>query len=699
MAPSSPHFRYVAMVPTGVTTWVDNKLSSSTTYRYRVRATNAGGDSVNSTALDVTLRSELLDPVFSAPTAVSAVVRSNSVALAWTSQATNESGFVIERKTGELGTWSAVATTAKDAVSWVDAAVLPATRYSYRIYAFNDSNRTNDSAEVVANTPGSAIWTGPNAGIWSTAGHWQGSPPVAAGNSSLVFNLAANRTTLNDLTNLALFSITWPAGTGANTITGNQFTLAGPLTVGATEAQRIESSFKLSGIQAFDVVANGNLTLAGGVQDGANPGAITKTGGGTLVLAGSNNFSGNGGNHVLFSGGNSGRVALAHPSALPSGAVVRFSGGGSGNLELQTDSATSAIALISGTGNGGTLTANRATPGPGLNHLLGMLDLSSVTLTVNNGPNVSSGSSRVTFPELRMTGGNDNQPVTLAGNADIALGSASITNNGFPKRLRLDGTSPNNIVSGVITDGIAVARIQLIKSNVGTWHLRGSNNYSGDTTVSAGTLKLDHPCLHDGAAVRIDGVLELSHGGIDRVGSLQLGGVIMPAGVYNASNSGGFITGNGSLSVGPVSDFDHWAQSSITARRPAADAMAGGDPDGDGETNLAEFAFLGDPLDGSGRGIRQVTIANELVLTIAIRRNNNVPFAGAPLQLAVGRITYFIEGGSDLQNFNGAVVEVPAQVDGLPDLTADPDYEYRGFRLAASVGLSGRGFLRARVER
>jgi autotransporter-associated beta strand protein len=697
-APGSPHFRYVAMVPAGTTSWQDGRLSSSTTYRYQVRATNAGGDSAPAAAVDVTLKSELLDPVFSAPSGVTATVRSNSVALAWSSHAANESGFMIERKTGTAGVWAVVATTAKDASSWVDSAVLPATRYFYRLHAFNDSNRTVDSPEAVADTPGSAIWTGPEAGLWSAAGHWQGSPPVAAGNSNLIFNLTDNRATVNDLAGLTVFSIAWPAGTGANTISGNRFTVAGPLSVGATQAQRIESPLGLSGPQVVDVATNGILTLSGDIQDGTSPGAITKTGGGTLVLGGSNSFSGSAGNRVLFSGGNSGRVVLAHPSALPTGAVVRFSGGGSGNLELLTDSPASAIAFASGTGNGGMLTANRATAGPGLVHSLGVLDLSSVTLTVNKGGNVTSGNSRVSFSELRMTGGNDNQPVTLAGDADITIGSAAITNNGFPKRLRLDGTSPNNQVGGVIADGIAGAKVQLIKSNVGTWHLRGNNTYSGDTTVSAGTLRLDFPCLHDGAAVRVDGVLELAHGGIDRVGSLQLAGVVMPAGVHNASNSGGRITGNGSLRVGPVSDFEHWAQAAITAREPAADATADGDPDGDGEVNLAEFAFRGDPLDGSARGLRRATTANELVLTLAVRRAGGAPFTGSPLRLAVHGVTYFIEGGADLAGFGGTVVEVPPQTEGLPDLVTDPDYEYRSFRLAASVGLPGRGFLRARVE-
>jgi hypothetical protein len=159
--------------------------------------------------------------------------------------------------------------------------------------------------------------------------------------------------------------------------------------------------------------------------------------------------------------------------------------------------------------------------------------------------------------------------------------------------------------------------------------------------------------------------------------------------------------------VGPDSDpFATWAAAEITALQPSADASASGDADGDGTPNLAEFAFRGDPLDGADNGIvtRFVTdssdagSARELVLTLAIRRGNPATFAGSPLQLQAGGVTYTVEGSTDLAGFGAAVSEVDPVTAGLPDLSADPDYEYRSFRLDASDGLTGKGFLRARVE-
>jgi hypothetical protein len=64
----------------------------------------------------------------------------------------------------------------------------------------------------------------------------------------------------------------------------------------------------------------------------------------------------------------------------------------------------------------------------------------------------------------------------------------------------------------------------------------------------------------------------------------------------------------------------------------------------------------------------------------------------------VAGVTYTIEGGINLVDFNEAVGEVTPLTTGLPDLTSDPDYEYRSFTLDASLGLLGKGFMRAKVE-
>ena len=155
--------------------------------------------------------------------------------------------------------------------------------------------------------------------------------------------------------------------------------------------------------------------------------------------------------------------------------------------------------------------------------------------------------------------------------------------------------------------------------------------------------------------------------------------------------------------IAVVAPYNAWAQTNITAINSTADATATGDPDGDGVTNLAEFAFHGDPLNGANTGYQVSAIEDtdsdalkELTLTLAVRNGSGSPiFTGSPSPTAtVDDITYTIEGSLDL-NFPNSVVTETAAPTGLPALPTG--WEYRRFRLDASNGLPGKGFLRAKI--
>lgn len=156
--------------------------------------------------------------------------------------------------------------------------------------------------------------------------------------------------------------------------------------------------------------------------------------------------------------------------------------------------------------------------------------------------------------------------------------------------------------------------------------------------------------------------------------------------------------------VPEVPAYDAWAAAAITARMPGGDVSPTGDPDGDGADNLTEFAFHGDPLDGSARGFHLVALEDtdvdnqpELTLTLAVRNGSGSPvFSGPPTPTAnVDGITYGIEGSLDLL-FPGSLVSETAVPGGLPPLPEG--WEYRRFRLDASNGLPDRGFLRAKAS-
>ena len=127
-----------------------------------------------------------------------------------------------------------------------------------------------------------------------------------------------------------------------------------------------------------------------------------------------------------------------------------------------------------------------------------------------------------------------------------------------------------------------------------------------------------------------------------------------------------------------------------------------GDPDGDGASNLREFALGGDPQAADGGGASVSRIANvggadHLVLTFACRSGATFT-SGGPITASLDGITYTVRGSGDLSAFLLGVSEVvPALTAGLPP-TPPSGYEYRTFGLTSDVASQPEGFLQVRVS-
>jgi autotransporter-associated beta strand protein len=92
----------------------------------------------------------------------------------------------------------------------------------------------------------------------------------------------------------------------------------------------------------------------------------------------------------------------------------------------------------------------------------------------------------------------------------------------------------------------------LTMSGSGILSLTGANTYRGNTTVTSGTLRLAQANTgNDKSVVSITegAMLALDFSGTDTVAALVIGGTAKPDGLYDASNSGGAITGTGGILV------------------------------------------------------------------------------------------------------------------------------------------------------
>ncbi|HEV3410539.1 MAG TPA: autotransporter-associated beta strand repeat-containing protein, partial [Chthoniobacterales bacterium] len=260
---------------------------------------------------------------------------------------------------------------------------------------------------------------------------------------------------------------------------------------------------------------------------------------------------------------------------------------------------------------------------------------------------------------------------------------------------------------GITLSGAISGTGSVTAADAGTKTLSGTNTYTGPTTVAAGTLSLSTPFLANDSIVTIasGAVLNLPHGNTDQVGALVLNGNSQPNGTYGALGSADpsdievpYITGPGRIRVQAATPYQQWAQDyNLAGNNYALSA----NPDGDGASNLEEFALGGNPNSASDAGSRSVQMVDtdnnaveEFTLTIEVRSGASFTPNGTELVASVDGITYRVQGSLELAQFNSSVSEVvPHLGTGAPS----PGYKFATFRLNASNGMAGGGFLRVVV--
>ena len=261
-----------------------------------------------------------------------------------------------------------------------------------------------------------------------------------------------------------------------------------------------------------------HLVLQGAVGDGGGAFGITKSGFGTLTLAGVNSYSGA---TTITAGGLNlpAGSSLTGSSVAVTGAAMTQAAGSTinGNASLIITNATSPVALaglntytgattingstvvVSTLANGGSPSNIGASSNDASNLVLNGATLQYTGAATSTNRNFTFGNA--TTPSGATIDAQGTGPLTITGsmtnvNTSVAATTQTLT-------LNANSASGNNTLSGAIVNGGGLAVTAVTKTGPGTWTLGGASTYTGNTTVSGGTLNITGSLTGDPALSRL----------------------------------------------------------------------------------------------------------------------------------------------------------------------------------------------------
>ena len=457
---------------------------------------------------------------------------------------------------------------------------------------------------------------------------------------------------------------------------------------------------------------SGNVTLSAGFHDIVI--AYNQGGGGYGLSA---SVTAPGGSKILIP-----QAALSTNKTSAVGSLTGVAGSAvnlnDGLLSTGSDNTSTEFAgVISGTSTngfggltkigGGTLTLSAA------NTYTSATTVNAGTLAIG-----ASGSLANTLVTVGPSG-------TLAGAGTIG-GSTTISGIHAPSL----STGPQTFANGL--DYAASAHLQ--------WQL------AGNVTTGRGTSFSAVDVTGGGFSIASGATLDLSFGGavsflnsfwnvahtwtLAELGSGLTGNGGSGLFALGTITGGGYSPTEGAFSVTRVADANNkndvvlnWTSSTVSTPYqvwingftsiPANARVPAADPDGDGVSNLAEFAFGGDPSNPAKGGLfyqemkdNNADALKELTYTCAMRRSTDVTFAATidnaqQTSAPIDEVTYTIEASATPAGpWNSSVSyigksDAPPAGSGLPNL-AGTAWEYRTF--SAFNGTANKGFIRAKVE-
>ncbi|HQD29500.1 fibronectin type III domain-containing protein [Acetivibrio saccincola] len=141
----SSSYKTIAQVDSNITSYSDTKdIETGKTYYYRITAIDSSGNTYSTReykiSADVPDSPKYLTIDINSPT---------SFTLNWNDNSNNESGFIIERRTGN-GSFAEIATVSANTTYYTDGTVTSSSNYTYRVTAFNPFGKARSYTSEVA---------------------------------------------------------------------------------------------------------------------------------------------------------------------------------------------------------------------------------------------------------------------------------------------------------------------------------------------------------------------------------------------------------------------------------------------------------------------------------------------------------------------------------------------------------------------
>jgi len=146
-------YAQVGVTGANLTTFSDSALSGGLDYYYRVRATNAAGDSAYSAEAHALTPVPPATPVNTVVT----LVTSTQVNLSWTDLADNETGYKVLRKSGLASTFSEIASLPPNSTSYNNTGLSPGVTYDYHVQAYNLAGYSDFTGTTVQTLPTASL--------------------------------------------------------------------------------------------------------------------------------------------------------------------------------------------------------------------------------------------------------------------------------------------------------------------------------------------------------------------------------------------------------------------------------------------------------------------------------------------------------------------------------------------------------------